>query len=1101
MALPKVGVQAVVENMPGFEAMMNKINGLVKQTGDSVTKSFGKNKGFADAGKAIDTLVDKGKEMAKSILDNIPVVGQFSDEILGLVNPSTLAVGAVVALTAAVVKLGIEGGRIKGVADSFDTITASVGQASDALLGKLREATGRTVTDFNLMRNTNIALAGATGEFGKQFGEALPRILDLARLQARATGQDVDFLVQSLISGIKRASPLLIDNTGIVLKVGEANEQLAKKLGKSVEALTAEEKQIAVLNAVLQAGEATTRAYGDAQEYANTKFARAQTTIQNMIDGVQVALEPIASSILNAVNLVLDNVAKIGAAIGTVLAPIISVISSVVNAIVNLLAPIINFIGDTVSGIFSTIGYAIETIFAPIQVLIDVFGQVGGAVIEWLLKPFSWLFDILNKAVKWIIDRARDFLKAGAVLIGGLAAGMLRAANTLVLPTVIAIATLIADFLVGHSPPPKGPLSEIDRGGAAVMESWLQGFVGVSLDPINEVAQSVTLAMGDIAKYSLEGVETRIKQLDAALYPFQDRLNIIKARFEALKPVSDAAFSSIDRQLDTAVQALATGDQRAAEQVRTLDMQRQSLQAYLDTQQEQIDKAQIQYALAQAQQAQERVLLDIRKRQLEVDQAKTPAEKAIKEKALKEAKEKAGSGTPTTTPSLGGGFALPAPDSGGGFADELKDLAGFGFDMGGGQEELAKFQQGTGMLQEQFDRIGSAPLLAGIKEKLDEFAKWFDPNNPDGVIAKALGFLAAQSDPSNTAGLVGWFVAIPDNISKAVTGLAGIAQTQIIDPLASAFADLVDPNKAGSLANKINVFFNEDGDGTLKGILAAPLAWIQDTIVTPFNTKFNDFFMSIFSFTDGNSFAGKIALFFMGNGEGSFQQLLRSPLDWFDAQVLQPIVGLFTNLATLLFDPNVQESFASKVFTFFTGTGEGTLQGALAPVGRFIADSFANPFIDAINGVIGALEKFINESVLGALKGLAKTLTDFLASIGDTGSDIVQRLNAFQGSSISIGRIAHLKQGGILGGGLFKAGEAGAEIGMSAAPFAMFSKPFTRALDKFADVMLRPTAMPMPISNTSYNSSSDQHNMTNNFYGVQQPNEVMRRIAMLRAKR
>lgn len=1099
MALPKVGVSAVVENLPGFQKGMELVNSLTKNVSASMEKSLSKNKGFANAGEALDKFAGVAKNAASQMLSNIPVIGSFSDEILGMINPTTLAAGALALLTIEIVKLGIEGGRIKGVQESFEGITAGVGQVSDVLLGKLRDATGRTISDFELMRQTNIALAGSTGEFGKQFGEALPRVLELARAQARATGTDVDFLVQSLISGIKRASPLLIDNTGIVLKIGQANEVLAQKLGKSVEALSAEEKQIAVLNAVLEAGERTTRAYGETQDYANVKFAQAQAAIQNMVNGVQVAVEPLASAVLNVVNLVLENIAKIGAGIGTVLLPIIDVITSIINAIVNLLAPVINFIGDTLGSVFSAIGSVVETIIAPFQVLIDVFGEIGGAILGGVLAPVRALIDILLQAVAVIVGIARGFLKAGATLVGALAAGILKAANEILLPAIIAIATLIADFLVGQSPPPKGPLSKIDQGGAAVMESWLQGFVGVSLDPIDQVTAEVAAQMGDIGKLGIDAVEARLKTLDKALMPFQARLDLVKASFEALKPVTEAAFNSIDRQMDKAIAALAAGDQNAAETVRGLDSQRAALEAYIDAQQEMIDNQQIQVALAMAQQARERTLLEIRKKQLDIDQIKDPVAKEKAQKELAKEKEKAKGGSGEAPISAGGGGLgdLTVPSKkGGGFAGELEADAESGFDLGGGQAELGKFQAGTGMLQEQFKRIGDAPLLAGIKEKLGEFSKWFDPNNPDGIIYKALEFLNYQANPANADGLVGWFAAIPDNLRTAVVGLGNIAKTQIVDPLAAAFSGIFDTSDSNSVASKLINFFSGDGEGTLKGIITAPLVWITDTFVNPTLDLINGIVLGITEPGFVGGLAYKLNAFFTGEETNSLAWILKQPLTWITETFINPIATFFTDLWENVFNPENLTSFGGMVSNFFMGDGAGTMRGVFTSIGEWIKENLPAPFKTALNAIISAIEFFINNSLIAALNAIANTLADLLKSVGDTGSEIYQNLRKFGSTRVNLPRLAG---GGILGRGIFKSGERGPEVGMSAAPFAMFSNRFVNAIDLFADVMAKP--MPMPIPAGGGTTNNNQQSMTNNFYGIDKPQDVARRIALLRAKR
>lgn len=1100
MALKQVGVEAIVKGLPSFKAGMDVINNAARQVADNLKKRIGDTSAFKGASQALEIFSERIKGFVQQTLSGIPVIGDFSAEITAMLNPAALAAIAIAALTVAIVGLGIEGGKIKGVRDSFEILTA-VYDTADSALTKLRASTKGTVTDFELMRVTNLALAGASQTFAKQFGEALPEVLNLARVQAQATGQDVNYLVSSLVTGIKRASPLLIDNTGIVLKVGEANETLAKKLGKSVEALSAEEKQIAVLNSVLAAGKGITDQYANAQEYASTKAARAQTSIQNAIAAVQVAVEPIASSVLEAVNLVLDNLGKIGAGIMTVLQPIINIIATIVTAITSILAPVINFIGDLIGGVFGAIGSIVETVLAPFQILISVLGKVGGAVVAFVITPFKGLLNFLLGAIQFIVGLARGFLKAGAALIGALTAGILHAANNTLVPAVIAVATMIADFLVGASPPPKGPLSQIDKGGAATMDAWIAGFVGVSLDPVNEVAAGVTAAMGSIAQLSLDGVKDRISQLDAALFPFQDRLNIVKAQFEALKPVSESAFAAIDRQLDTAVQALASGSEAAAAQVRTLDMQKDSLQSYLDAQQQAIDNAQIQYALASAQQARERVLLSIRERQLDIDQEKDPVVKEQKEKALKEAKEKAGAGEPSAAVGgVGGDFSVPKAPGDGGFVDELTGAFDTAFEQGGGSGELAKLKQGGSMISKQFERIGkgfeASPIVKGLKGIGDSITAAFDSKNPESFIFKVMEALNYHSNPGNVDGIVGWFVNLPVAIANATNNLGQGIADNVVAPIVTAFLTAFDSANPNSLPAQLTAFFS--GTGELYTILSAPITWLQENVIVPFNTKFTEFYNGLFDSGNPNSFAGKALAFFTGQDEGSLFWIFTGPVRWFTENVINPLGDLFYQAWDGLINPDNPESFAGKARHFWMDDGAGTLKGIITSFGDFVKAAVANPFIAGFNAVIGAIESFVNGTIIKAMNDLASIFYSLIDAVGQGGSEVGQKLKAFANTQVSFGRLTPLAKGGLLSRGMFKSGERGVEVGMSAKPFAMFSNRFVKAIDLFADTVAKP--MPVPVlGGSTYNNSSNSNSQTNNFYGVNGTDDAARRIAMLRA--
>lgn len=103
-----------------------------------------------------------------------------------------------------------ESGRIaaeaEGVKRAFDALN------QPDLLSNLRKATRGTVSDLELMKQTI-----AFSNFGLPV-EKLSIALDFARRRARDTGQSVDYLVQSIVTGVGRQSPLILDNLGISAK-------------------------------------------------------------------------------------------------------------------------------------------------------------------------------------------------------------------------------------------------------------------------------------------------------------------------------------------------------------------------------------------------------------------------------------------------------------------------------------------------------------------------------------------------------------------------------------------------------------------------------------------------------------------------------------------------------------------------------------------------------------------------------------------------------------------------------------------------------------------------------------------------------------------
>lgn len=102
--------------------------------------------------------------------------------------------------------------------------TEAVGKAfqklndSKTLMAELTTVTGGTVSQLKLMQT-----AVQAANFGIAIKE-LPKLLEFATLRAQQTGQSVDYLVQSIILGIGRRSPMILDNLGISL--GRLREKL-----------------------------------------------------------------------------------------------------------------------------------------------------------------------------------------------------------------------------------------------------------------------------------------------------------------------------------------------------------------------------------------------------------------------------------------------------------------------------------------------------------------------------------------------------------------------------------------------------------------------------------------------------------------------------------------------------------------------------------------------------------------------------------------------------------------------------------------------------------------------------------------------------------
>jgi hypothetical protein len=187
---------------------------------------------------------------------------------------------AFAALRSADAVLGIV--RVGAAAQTQANILENLGRANQvntqALVAGLRAASFGTLDTATIMTTANRALLAGGGKLATE----LPRLFQIARAASSATGQDISYVYETLVKGIIRASPLLIDNADIYIKVGQAVDQYAASIGKTSDALTVQERQTAVLNAVLTQGSAFIKQMGMDSETAADQMQSLPAAIMDI---------------------------------------------------------------------------------------------------------------------------------------------------------------------------------------------------------------------------------------------------------------------------------------------------------------------------------------------------------------------------------------------------------------------------------------------------------------------------------------------------------------------------------------------------------------------------------------------------------------------------------------------------------------------------------------------------------------------------------------------------------------------------------------------------------------------------------------------------
>lgn len=160
----------------------------------------------------------------------------------------TAAVYAAYKTLATAWNLAEQAARYEQSRAAFKSMVEGMGHDAEAVFGRIRGLSAGLIDDKSLVESANRAMS---------LGIPVERLGDLmliARAKARDMGLTTAQAFSDIATGIGRASPMILDNLGLTLKVGEANEAMARSLKKSVEELTAQEQKMAVLNATLDAG-------------------------------------------------------------------------------------------------------------------------------------------------------------------------------------------------------------------------------------------------------------------------------------------------------------------------------------------------------------------------------------------------------------------------------------------------------------------------------------------------------------------------------------------------------------------------------------------------------------------------------------------------------------------------------------------------------------------------------------------------------------------------------------------------------------------------------------------------------------------------------
>ena len=232
-------------------------------------------------------------------------IGAVEGMLGKLGTAAKVAVAASVAIGAGLAKMAIDAAPLEGIKRAFDGLTESIEGGSEKMLKALQKGSKGMIDNRQLMLNFNLA----SQLVNREFAERLPEALEYLTKVSAATGQSMDYLMNSLILGVGRLSPRIIDNLAVQISATEAYELYAASIGKAADELTRTEQQTAIMNLTMQKLKENTASFPDITNNASTKLSQFGATIENVRDGIGMGLLPVLKVFMDNLNTFVSSVA------------------------------------------------------------------------------------------------------------------------------------------------------------------------------------------------------------------------------------------------------------------------------------------------------------------------------------------------------------------------------------------------------------------------------------------------------------------------------------------------------------------------------------------------------------------------------------------------------------------------------------------------------------------------------------------------------------------------------------------------------------------------------------------------------------------------
>ena len=355
-------------------------------------------------------------DKASKTLDNVSKSSKKLEDALKSVKKySWIAMTALAGVWTYAVNQAI---KIEPLKRSFDQLAESVWENSKDMLKALKEASKWAISEYDLMVSANKSMKLWVAENT----EDMTQLMKIARLYWQQMDQDVTSAFSDIVTWLWRWSAQILDNIWIVVDSEKAYEEYAKKIWKTANELTKQERTQALVNATIEEWQKALEKFWEPAQTTGERIQALKNSFQEMATRVGEALIPVLENVMKKLEPIIQKVSDWIAEnpelaskillIWTAITWVVFALSSVAPVLWPLLTllwwPWVWFIGALwlVWGWLNLLEEKIVSTDEQLQIYYDQVNELNTAYENWLIDEEEYRAKM--EELEWQIQATKD---------------------------------------------------------------------------------------------------------------------------------------------------------------------------------------------------------------------------------------------------------------------------------------------------------------------------------------------------------------------------------------------------------------------------------------------------------------------------------------------------------------------------------------------------------------------------------------------------------------------------------------------------------------------------------------------------------------------